>query len=108
MSESFSRWLQESFLAAPNRIAPKADGPPAPYCSGNKDKCFKHLLDLLDGQLELDSELRLQANIEACKACYEELDLQLAIREALKFKIREAPVPLGLIEEIKGKITLIA
>jgi hypothetical protein len=46
----------------------------------------------------------MEANIMACGPCYEELDLHLAIREALKLKIETHKVPTSLIEEIREKI----
>jgi len=108
MTESFSNWLKENFLAGPERKAPSADGPPPPHCSGNKANCFKYLLELLDGQLTPEQEVRMEANILNCGPCYHELDLQLAIKEALKLKIETQKVPMSLLEQIKEKITQLA
>ena len=107
MTPGFTHWLEETFLSTTQRTTPTgADKPP--YCSGNKEKCLEHVLDLLDGQLSDDDEGKMRANIEACKPCFEEFDIQIAIRQAIKLKVKEQQVPEGLIEEIRSKITTLA
>ena len=107
MSERFNTWLQNTFLLADR--TPPAEGAPKPtHCSGNRASCFEHLLDFLDGRMSEENEIKMQANIEACKACYDEFDVQLAIRAALQHKVKEEAVPSKLIEEIRGKITELA
>jgi|GEM_PF-4853085 len=106
MPEHFSDWLQKNFLAE-TRQAP-ANGQPVPHCSGDKDKCFAHVLDLLDNRLSDEVGDIMKANIESCRACYDEMDMQVIIRTALQHKLKHEAIPAQLLQDIRHKIAEMA
>jgi hypothetical protein len=108
MTKNFTQWLQASFLTPSEKLPVPAGETKTPFCSGNKATCFEHLFDLLGGELSEENEQKMMANIEACRPCYEEFDVQLAIQQAVKLKVHEIQVPEGLIDDIRSKITALA
>jgi anti-sigma factor (TIGR02949 family) len=107
MTPSFTQWLNATFLSGSPAVFPHSAPKPA-HCSGSQEKCYGHLMDLLAGQMGDEDEQQMKVNLEACKPCFNEFDLQVAIREALKHKVKMEEVPNSLLEDIRTKITSMA
>ncbi|MDX1904893.1 MAG: anti-sigma factor [Thermonemataceae bacterium] len=67
--------------------------------------CIETLYTILDGEACEQQSQELMAHIEKCLPCYQQYDLEVAIREVLKTHLQKKEVPQDLIESIKMKIS---
>ena len=75
--------------------------------SGNcpeKDKCKTLLNLLLDGEANKDEEKYLIKHLDSCIECYHCYELEKTIKEALKSRIKNEPLPQDLANNIKLRI----
>lgn len=104
MTPSFTQWLAANFLETDTKTLPSADDRP-PRCNG-KAACMERILGVVGGDISPEQEEVFKANIQHCLPCYQEFDVQLAIRQAVQLKVEEKPVPEGLLDSIRRKIAL--
>ena len=107
MTTDFTHWLKANFLDKDVLEASPAAGRYGPECEG-KQKCFERLLDVIGMDVSPENELKFKANIHVCKPCYDEFDVQLAIRKAMQHKVKEEAVPSGLLDQIRSKMDVTA
>jgi anti-sigma factor (TIGR02949 family) len=72
-------------------------------CSEEKE-CLKVLEVILDEESTPEEEKRYFAHIQKCWPCFQNYNLEKAIRELVKTKLEKKKVPEGLIEKIKTEI----
>jgi anti-sigma factor (TIGR02949 family) len=71
------------------------------YCC--KD-CLCKLNLVLDGEGTEEEVLYLQEHIEGCAPCYNHYNIEKSVKEVIKHKLEQRPVPSSLIDSIRGKI----
>ena len=71
------------------------------YCC--KD-CLCRLNTVLDGEATKEEMLYLQEHIDQCSPCYDHYNIEKAVKEVIKHKLEQRPVPANLIESIRGNI----
>ena len=71
------------------------------YCC--KD-CLCKLNLVLDGEGTNEDVVYLQSHIEQCAPCYNHYNIEKSVKEVIKHKLEQRPVPSNLIESIRGKI----
>jgi len=59
---------------------------------------------VLDGEATKEEILYLQEHIEACAPCYNHYHIEKSVKEVIKYKIEQKPVPSNLIENIRTNI----
>ncbi len=69
-----------------------------------EERCLHVLEVILDDESTLDEEQEYFAHIEQCWTCYQNYNLEKAIRELIKTKIEKKPVPDTLLKSIKLEI----
>lgn len=107
MSPDFTQWIQANLLQPQGpKLFPAADDRP-PLCTG-RQACLERLLSVVDGSISLEGEALFRANIMHCRPCYQEFDVQYAIKEAVKAHAQQKELPLGLLEKIRGKMVEMA
>jgi len=74
----------------------------------DEERCL-HLLEvILDDESTPEAEQEYFEHIDQCWPCYQNYNLEKAIRKLIKSKIENKPVPDGLIKSIKREIEKIA
>ena len=71
------------------------------YCC--KD-CLCKLNLVLDGEGTEEEIQYLQNHIEECAPCYNHYNIEKSVKEVIKHKIEQRPVPPNLIDSIRGNI----
>jgi anti-sigma factor (TIGR02949 family) len=66
--------------------------------------CLKVLEGILDEESTPEEEERYFEHIQKCWSCFQNYNLEKAIRELIKTKIEKRKVPEGLVEKIKSEI----
>ncbi len=67
-------------------------------------ECLEILQLLLDKEASQEQEQFVNDHIEECIHCFEHLQLEKGIRELIRTRIANLPVPDGLANEIRAKI----
>jgi anti-sigma factor (TIGR02949 family) len=67
-------------------------------------KCMEILHLMLDNEATDHQEQYVKDHIEICMVCFEQYEVEKQIRDLIKTKIEQRPVPNDLIEDIRGKI----
>ena len=70
----------------------------------DESKCFQLLEKLLDGENVDSSDELIREKLSKCQPCFEFYHLEQAIRELLKTKCTNKPVPSELAVNIRQKI----
>ncbi len=60
---------------------------------------------MLDNEASEEEEGYLHTHIEKCMVCFEQYEVEKQIRVLLKTKLDQKPLPSGLAESIKEKIS---
>jgi len=71
------------------------------YCC--KD-CLCRLNSVLDGEATKEEMIYLQEHIDQCSPCYNHYNIEKSVKEVIKHKLEQKPVPANLIESIRGNI----
>ena len=72
-------------------------------CS-EEQECLKVLEGILDEESTPEEEERYFEHVQKCWPCFQNYNLEKAIRELIKTKIEKRKVPEGLVEKIKSEI----
>ena len=72
-------------------------------CSEEQD-CLKKLEVILDNEASPEEEAAYFSHINKCWPCFENYNLEKAIRELIKSKIEKRTVPLDLEQRIRSEI----
>ena len=107
MTPDFTQWIQATFLQPHGlKQLPSADDQP-PLCNG-RQACLERLLSVVDGSITPEGEALFRANITHCRPCYQEFDVQYAIKMAIQARAEQKELPQGLLERIRGKMVEMA
>ena len=68
-------------------------------------KCLELVRVMLDDESTKEDTAYVMKHIDKCFKCYDNYDVETAIREVLKQKGENLDVPKSIIEEIRQKIT---
>ena len=71
------------------------------YCC--KD-CLCRLNSVLDGEATKEEMIYLQDHIDQCSPCYNHYNIEKSVKEVIKHKLEQKPVPANLIDSIRGNI----
>lgn len=69
-----------------------------------EQKCLHILEVILDDESTPDEERKYFEHIDKCWTCFQNYNLEKAIRELIKTKIEKKQVPEDLVQQIKLKI----
>ncbi len=70
-----------------------------------KKSCLELLHSILDGEATAEEQKHfLEKHLDACRPCYNNYNLEMAIRELLKTKCNSQKAPSELIENIRSMI----
>ncbi|MCU0437076.1 MAG: hypothetical protein MUC49_04125 [Raineya sp.] len=69
--------------------------------------CLDSLYTILDGEASEENTEELMAHIEKCLPCYQQYDLEVAIRELLQTRLAKKCPPQDLLDCIREKIASI-
>jgi mycothiol system anti-sigma-R factor len=67
-------------------------------------KCMEYLQLMLDDESSKEQEVFVKAHLDKCAACFEQYEVEKEIRDLLKRKLANKPVPANLAAEIQLKI----
>lgn len=67
-------------------------------------KCFQILHLMLDNEASTEEESYFNAHIENCMFCFEQYEVEKHIRELLKTRVADLPVPSDLAQMIRSRI----
>lgn len=67
-------------------------------------ECLEILEIMLDNEASKEQQNYVNEHIEGCLHCFEHMEVEKQIRELIKTKIAQLPVPEGLAKEIRAKI----
>lgn len=70
-------------------------------------KCMEILHLMLDNEASSEQEQYVTDHIDSCMVCFEQYEVEKEIRDLLKSKIQNQPVPDDLINQIKSRIQAI-
>ena len=88
---AFVRWLQRAMMSKKNRCP--------------KEEHWLNLVRLmLDGQTTAEENEYVMKHLDSCYRCYDNFDVEKAIREALKNNTLRMSVSEEVISEIKEKV----
>lgn len=71
---------------------------------GTKPNCMQMLQLILDGEATQDQKEYFKNHMDVCMPCFKSYSLDSAIKELLKSRCCNDPVPPGLVDEIKMQI----
>lgn len=67
---------------------------------------YRELIQLvIDNEATRNQEVFLQRHLKMCLRCMDQYDVNAELKKALKLKLQNKPVPTGLAESIREKIT---
>ena len=69
-----------------------------------EQKCLKVLEVILDNESTPEEEEIYFEHIQKCWTCYQNYNLEKAIRQLIKTKIEKRKVPEGLVDKIRTEI----
>lgn len=70
-------------------------------------KCMEILQLMLDNEASKAEEDYVNMHLEKCLVCFEHYQLEKEIRELIKTKLRNLPVPIDLANQIRTQIQFI-
>lgn len=71
-------------------------------------KCMDILHLMLDNEATREQEQFVKDHIETCMVCFEQYEVEKQIRDLIRSKITNQPVPSDLIHQIRSKIQTIS
>jgi anti-sigma factor (TIGR02949 family) len=87
----FMRWVGRTMSSKDNR------------CS-EEEHCLELVRLMLDDESTPDEDAYILKHIDGCYRCYDNFDVENAIREVIKQKNSQVKVPEGVVNEIREKI----
>lgn len=87
----FIRWIGRSFNAKDNR------------CS-DEEHCLELVRLMLDNESTPDDNAYVLEHIDGCYRCYDNFDVENAIREVIRQKNSNIEIPQDVVNEIREKI----
>ena len=85
------RWIGRSFNSKDNR------------CS-EEEHCLELVRLMLDDESTPDDKAYVLKHIDGCYRCYDNFDVENAIREVIKQKNSNIEIPQDVVDEIREKI----
>ena len=85
------RWIGRTFNSKDNR------------CS-DEEHCLELVRLMLDDESTEDDNAYVLRHIDGCYRCYDNFDVENAIREVIKQKNSNIEIPQGVVNEIREKI----
>ncbi len=85
------RWIGRSFNSKDNR------------CS-EEEHCLELVRLMLDDESTADDNAYVLRHIDGCYRCYDNFDVENAIREVIKQKNSNIEIPQDVVNEIRKKI----
>lgn len=67
-------------------------------------KCLEYLYLMLDNEATEKQEAYLKNHLENCLYCFEQYEVERHIRDLIRSKVLNLPVPGDLAQEIKTKV----
>lgn len=89
----FIRWMQKVIMSSKARCP-------------QEERCLELARLMLDDQASVEEANYVNKHIDGCFRCYDNYDLEKAIREAVMQKTRKEKLSKELKEEIESKIPL--
>jgi anti-sigma factor (TIGR02949 family) len=89
----FVRWIQKAMMSKQARCP-------------EEEHCLELVRLMLDDQATPEDSEYVTKHIDGCYRCYDNYDLENAIREAVRNKTNKEKVPDELVAEINEKIRL--
>lgn len=89
----FIRWMQKAIMGNKKRCP-------------EEERCLELARLMLDEQATEEEANYVKKHIDGCFRCYDNYDLEKAIREAVKLKTRKEKLSVELKEEIERKILI--
>ena len=87
----FNRWLGRTFSSKDNRCP-------------DEERCLDLIRVMLDDESTEDDKAYILQHIEECYRCYDNFDLENAIRELVRLKYSHLSIPQEVVSEIRAKI----
>ncbi len=75
--------------------------------NGTCHECLQNLYLMVDGEASKEQEDYFNRHMDECIPCFNSFSLEKSVKEFLKNRIEQKPVPQSLVENIKSKIALI-
>jgi mycothiol system anti-sigma-R factor len=72
---------------------------------GRKPTCIEMLQLILDGEANEEQRSYFKVHMDKCIPCFKSYNVDMTIKELLKSKCCNDPVPSGLVDQIKMKIS---
>ena len=85
------RWIGRTFNAKDNRCP-------------DEDNCLEVIRLMLDEESTADDKARILKHVDGCYRCYDNFELEKAIRDEIKKKHDNIEVPQEVVDQIMAKI----
>lgn len=72
--------------------------------NGRKPTCMEMLQLILDGEANSEQQEFFKSHMDSCMPCFKSYNLDMTIKELLKTRCCNDPVPQDLVEQIKMQI----
>lgn len=69
-----------------------------------EEKCLELARLMLDHESSVEEQDYVEKHIKVCSKCYQNYEIEQAVREVVKNKVEQKQVPPDLVEEILNKI----
>ena len=69
-----------------------------------EEECLRLARLMLDEESSVEERTYVEKHIGVCAKCYENYEIEQAVREVIKNKVEEKEVPPALVEEILARI----
>lgn len=69
-----------------------------------REKCFEVLQLILDGEGTEEDRKHFEQQMDSCWTCFQEYNVDIAVKDLLKQKIEKKEVPASLVDSIRSKI----
>jgi mycothiol system anti-sigma-R factor len=69
-----------------------------------EEKCLELARIMLDDESTTEEQAYVEQHIHECSKCYENYEIEKAVREVVKNKVENKEVPSEVVEEILSKI----
>lgn len=89
----FVRWIQKKMMSKKARCP-------------EEERCLELVRLMLDDEASEEDSIYVTKHIDGCYRCYDNFDLENAIREAVKNKANNIKVSDEVVSEINSKIDL--
>ena len=70
----------------------------------DEQRCLEVLEEILDNESTEEKQQMYYKHLDGCWTCFKNYNLEKSIRQLIKTKIENKPVPDGLLEKIQAEI----